>query len=97
MACSRSSARAPWAAGDRTRRWRTLRRARAHGGAATAAHRQAQRVQQDGFARAGLAGQHIEAGREFQRGLLDQNDVADRQRGEASKTLSEEKSGGKLG
>jgi hypothetical protein len=50
-----------------------------HTGAATPAHRQAQRIQQDGFARPGFAGQDIEAGGEFQRRLLDQDDIADGQ------------------
>ena len=53
--------------------------ARAHAGSSASAHRQPQRIQQDGFARPRLAGQHIEAGREFQRRLLDQNDVPDGQ------------------
>ena len=46
------------------------------------AERQPQRVQQDGLAGAGLAGQHAEALAEAQRQPLDQDDVPDRQRGQ---------------
>ena len=73
-----------------------LRRAGPHRRAAAAAHGKAQRVQQNGFARPGLAGQDIKARREFQRGLLDQHDVADRQCGEHADADSKEP-GGKLG
>ena len=48
-------------------------------GAAAATDGQAQRIQQDGFARPGLARQDIQAGREFQRRLFDQDDVANGQ------------------
>ena len=66
---------------------RALRRARPHPGAAAPADRQAQGIEQDGFARAGFAGQHIQARREFQRGLFDQDDVTDSQRGEHNALL----------
>jgi hypothetical protein len=51
-----------------------------HTGAAASAHRQAQGIQQNRFARPGLASQHIQAWREFQRRLFDQNNIADGQR-----------------
>ena len=50
-----------------------------HAGAATAADGKPQRIQQDRFARPGFAGQDVKAGREFQRRLLDQDDIADGQ------------------
>ena len=68
----------------------------AYASAATPADREPQGIQQDGFARPGFAGQDIEAGGEFQRGLFDQHDVADRQRGKHRKTTLRV-SGGKLG
>ena len=57
---------------------RTLGRTRAHAGAPAAASTggQAKRIEQNGLARPRLAGQHIEAGGEFQARLLDQYDVA---------------------
>jgi hypothetical protein len=65
---------------------RSLPRARAHTGAATRSDSEAQRVQQDGFSRAGFAREHIETRAEFQRGLFDQHNVADRQRGKHERT-----------
>ena len=58
----------------------TLIRAHTHTGAAATSNRQSQRIQQNGLARPGLASQHVQAGREFQRRLLDQDDVTDGQR-----------------
>ena len=46
---------------------------------AAAAERQRERIEQDGFARAGLAGQHREATGEFDIEPFDQDDVTDRQ------------------
>ena len=43
---------------------------------------QPQRFEQDRFARAGFAGEHVQAGGEIQLGLFDQDDVADGQRGQ---------------
>ena len=57
-----------------------LLRAVAHeAGVAAAAERQRERIQQDGFARAGFAGQHGEATGEFDIEPFDQDDVTDRQ------------------
>ena len=59
-----------------------LRRAVAHQrGVAAGAKRQRQRVEQDGFAGTGFAGQHRKAGQEIDVQLLDQDDIADRQPG----------------
>ncbi len=46
---------------------------------AAAAERQREGIEQDGFARAGLAGQHREATGEFDIEPFDQDDVTDRQ------------------
>ena len=46
---------------------------------APAAERQRERIEQDGFARAGLASQHREATGEFDIEPFDQDDVTDRQ------------------
>jgi hypothetical protein len=48
-------------------------------GIATAAERQRKRIEQDGFARAGFAGQHGQSAGEFDIESFDQDDVADRQ------------------
>ena len=48
-------------------------------GIAAAAERQREGIEQDGFARAGLAGQHREATGEFDIEPFDQDDVTDRQ------------------
>src|ERR1041385_2163595 len=49
---------------------------------AAAAERKRERVEQDRFARAGLAGQHRQAGGGIDVEPFDQNDVADREAGE---------------
>ena len=51
-------------------------------GVAARAQRQRQRVEQDRLARAGLAGQHRQAGGKIDVEPFDQNDIADRQVGE---------------
>ena len=62
---------------------RALRLAGAdHAGLGPQAAGQAQAVEQDGLAGAGLAGQHGQAGAEGQVQPFDQHDVADRERGE---------------
>ena len=48
-------------------------------GIAAAAERQREGIEQDGFARAGLAGQHRKATGEFDIEPFDQDDVTDRQ------------------
>ena len=50
---------------------------------AARAQRQRQRVEQDGFAGAGLAGQNRQPARKFEIQLIDQHDVADRRVGRA--------------
>ncbi len=67
--------------GIEDRRGGALRRARTHAGAATRAHGEAKRIEQNRFARTGFTGEHIQPRREFQRGLFDQDDVAHCQRG----------------
>ena len=58
-----------------------LCRAMAHQrGIAARAKRQRQRIEQDGFAGTGFTGQHGKAGQEVDVQLLDQDDIADRQR-----------------
>ncbi len=52
---------------------------------AAAAERQRECIEQDGFARAGLAGQHREATGEFDIEPFDQDDVTDRQTGQHAK------------
>ena len=70
--------------GDADRR---LRLAGAHQAAVGArAEREAERVEQDRLAGAGLAGQHAEARPEFEVERLDQDDVADREARSASAT-----------
>ena len=60
-----------------------LRRARADdAGLRAPAEQQVQRVREHGLARAGLARQHVEPGREAQLGPLDQQEVLDAQLGE---------------
>ena len=49
---------------------------------AAGAERQRKGIEQDGFAGAGLAGQHGQAGRDIEIEPIDQNDVADREAGE---------------
>ena len=57
-----------------------LLRAVAHeAGVAAAAERQRKGIEQDGFARTGLAGQHSKAAGEFDIKPFDQDDVTDRQ------------------
>ena len=57
-----------------------LRRAGAHDpGARLAAEQQVERVREHGLARAGLAGEHVQAGPEAQLGPLDQQEVLDAQ------------------
>ena len=56
-------------------------------GIAARAQRQRERIEQDGLAGTGLAGQHGEAGREVDIQLLDQDDIADRQPGEHGDAL----------
>ena len=57
-------------------------------GIAAAAERQRKGIEQDGFARAGFAGQHGKAPGEFDIEPLDQDDVADRQTRQHAKTDS---------
>ena len=51
-------------------------------GVAAGAERQRKGVEQDGFAGAGLAGQHGKTGRDVEIEAVDQNDVADREAGQ---------------
>ena len=50
---------------------------------------EAQRIQQDRFARAGFPGQHVQAGRELEFRPFDQDDVANGQRGQHGLLLSD--------
>ena len=81
MALSARSARAGWLRGTSKTAvtWPLLRAVAHQRGVAARAERQRQRVEQDGFAGAGLAGQHGKAGREVDVQPLDQDDIADRQ------------------
>ena len=54
------------------------------------AQRQAQRIEQDGFAGAGLAGQHAQARCEIEIEAIDQDDVADGQASEHGSAASEQ-------
>ena len=84
MPCSASSARAGASAGLRERRGDrglrgTLADQRAVG---AAAEREADRIEQDRLAGAGLAGQHAEPAGELEVEPLDQDEVADREAGQ---------------
>ncbi len=57
-------------------------------GIAAAAERQRESIEQDGFARAGLAGQHRKATGELDIEPLDQDDVTDRQTGQHARINS---------
>ena len=56
-------------------------------GIAAAAERQRERIEQDGFARAGFAGQNREATGELDIEPFDQDDVTDRQTGQHARTI----------
>ena len=58
---------------------------------AAAAERERERIEQDRFAGAGLAGQHREAGREIDVEPFDQDDVANRETGEHCSSLAAER------